>query len=331
MKEKKSQVRLFPVIMILLLAPVMGELLSGSAPPAEYFQPTTFILLTLLYGMGALVIRETVQRWGGGWLAILLLGFAYGVFEEGIVVHSFFDPTWMDLGLLATYGRWAGINWVWAIALTIFHGVVSIWIPITLTEMLFPQTRGTQWLNHRGYIVAVILLSLNVILAPLFVQQYTIAGYISSAAAIILLFLAARKASNMKGSVDSEKSVRNVNIIIFGFLMMAALIAGMWILPELSISWPLTFLFMSALPWVSIIWLRRKGIDAWGDVRRWSLCFGLTLPWLLLAVISELDNSNRPDDTSGMILTALVFILFLLGLKIAVGIREYVMEENKNE
>lgn len=312
----KKKARWLPVVMLVVLAPVMGELLSGSAPPAEYFQPMTFTLLTLLYGMGALVIRETVRRWGGGWLAILLLGFAYGIFEEGIVVHSFFDPTWMDLGLLATYGRWLGINWVWTIALTIFHGVVSISIPISLTEMFFPQYSDTPWLRRRGYIAAIVLFFLNTILAPLFVQQYSILGYIASAVAMVILFLAARKVSGREGTASDLINFNQGGIIIFGFLLMVALIAGMWILPALSIPWPMTFLFISALPWVAVAWLRKKGIKRWQGIQRWCLIFGLTLPWLLLAVTSELDNASRPDDTSGMILIALCFTIFLFLVRV---------------
>jgi len=312
----KKKARWLPVVMLVVLAPVMGELLSGSAPPAEYFQPMTFTLLTLLYGMGALVIRETVRRWGGGWLAILLLGFAYGIFEEGIVVHSFFDPTWMDLGLLATYGRWLGINWVWTIALTIFHGVVSISIPISLTEMFFPQYSATPWLRRRGYIAAIVLFFLNTILAPLFVQQYSILGYIASAVAMVILFLAARKVSGREGTASDLINFNQGGIIIFGFLLMVALIAGMWILPALSIPWPMTFLFISALPWVAVAWLRKKGIKRWQGIQRWCLIFGLTLPWLLLAVTSELDNASRPDDTSGMILIALCFTIFLFLVRV---------------
>ena len=316
MMDMKKKARWLPVVMLVVLAPVMGELLSGSAPPAEYFQPMTFTLLTLLYGMGALVIRETVRRWGGGWLAILLLGFAYGIFEEGIVVHSFFDPTWMDLGLLATYGRWLGINWVWTIALTIFHGVVSISIPISLTEMFFPQYSDTPWLRRRGYIAAIVLFFLNTILAPLFVQQYSILGYIASAVAMVILFLAARKVSGREGTASDLINFNQGGIIIFGFLLMVALIAGMWILPALSIPWPMTFLFISALPWVAVAWLRKKGIKRWQGIQRWCLIFGLTLPWLLLAVTSELDNASRPDDTSGMILIALCFTIFLFLVRV---------------
>ena len=63
----------WPIITLLILAPATGELLSGSAPPAEFFNPFTFLLLTALYGSGALLIREAARRWVQGWASILLL------------------------------------------------------------------------------------------------------------------------------------------------------------------------------------------------------------------------------------------------------------------
>ena len=108
-----------PAIMLFLLAPLIGELLSGSAPPVEFFNPFGFILLTALYGSGAVVMRELRVRWNKGVGTTLLLGAAYAVIEEGLMVASFFNPEWSDLGQLSVYGRWFGVNWVWVVMLTI--------------------------------------------------------------------------------------------------------------------------------------------------------------------------------------------------------------------
>jgi len=84
---------------------MIGELLSGSAPPTEFFNPIVFLLLASLYGSGAIVVRELKIRWKKDIRAVLLLGAAYGILEEGLMVKSFFDPGWMDLGILGTFGR----------------------------------------------------------------------------------------------------------------------------------------------------------------------------------------------------------------------------------
>ena len=46
------------------------------------------------------------------------------------MVKSWFDPHWVDLGIFGSYGRLAGVNWVWAAGLTIYHAIYSIGLPI---------------------------------------------------------------------------------------------------------------------------------------------------------------------------------------------------------
>jgi hypothetical protein len=113
--------RFVPVLLLFFLSPIVGELISGSSPPVEFFQPLSLLMLSALYGSGAVLVREFTVRWRKGWPTIFILGLAYGILEEGLMVKSFFDPSWMDLGLLGTYGRWAGVNWVWSLDLTIYH------------------------------------------------------------------------------------------------------------------------------------------------------------------------------------------------------------------
>ncbi len=141
--------RLPPALLLFIIAPVFGELFSGSSPLNEFVNPVTFITLALLYGGGAVIARELVVRWRKGWFSLLLLGFAYGIYEEGLLVQSFFDPAWMDLGNLATYGRVAGVNWVWTVHLTIFHALISIAASVAFVEILYPQRRSTSWVTSR--------------------------------------------------------------------------------------------------------------------------------------------------------------------------------------
>lgn len=80
-----------PALALWLIAPIFGELFSGSLPLNEYLSPLTILTMGMLYGSGAILIREIVTRWQKGWGSLLLLGMAYGIYEEGLVVrcHSF--------------------------------------------------------------------------------------------------------------------------------------------------------------------------------------------------------------------------------------------------
>ncbi len=137
------------ILTLSLLSPVLAELLSGSSPPLEFFNPVSFLFLWGFYGAGVLIVHELWVRWGGGYMRLMLLGFAYGIFEEGLAIKSWFDPGWMDLGVFATYGRIWGINSMWAVWLTVFHSVMSISAPIIVFGAYFPGYREKSLLSDR--------------------------------------------------------------------------------------------------------------------------------------------------------------------------------------
>lgn len=139
-----------PAAVLFLLSPLVGELLSSSSPLPGFL--IAWLPLAVLYGCGVLLIREARVRWSLGWPAVFILGAAYGIVEEGIVVRSFFDPGWKDLGLLAEYGRAGGVNWTWAHLLTLFHSAVSIAAPILAVEVAFPWRRTESWIGRRGLV-----------------------------------------------------------------------------------------------------------------------------------------------------------------------------------
>lgn len=144
--------RIPPALALWLIAPVFGELFSGSTPLNEYLSPFTFLILGMLYGSGAILIRELIIRWRKGMPSLLLLGMAYGVYEEGLVVRSFFDPNWMDLDKLGTYGRFGGVNWVWLEHLTIFHAFISIAASICFVEIFYSDRRNERWVGPHGMV-----------------------------------------------------------------------------------------------------------------------------------------------------------------------------------
>ena len=142
-----------PVLALLLLAPTIPELLTGSTPITELVvAPIQFAIgfagIVGMYGCGALLIREFAVKFQKGWGSVLLLGAAYGIAEEGLSVHTFFEPAGQPpVGLLGAYGHAFGVNWLWALGLTAFHAVYSIALPILLTQLWFPEVKSTRWLD----------------------------------------------------------------------------------------------------------------------------------------------------------------------------------------
>lgn len=142
-----------PVLALLLFAPAIPELLTGSTPISRlWFDPfgfaVSFGLDIGLYGTGALLIREFVVNYRRGWASVLALGAAYGIAEEGFAVHTFFERSGTPVGLLGSYGHAFGVNWLWALGLTVFHATYSIALPVLLVGLWFPAVRGVRWLDR---------------------------------------------------------------------------------------------------------------------------------------------------------------------------------------
>ena len=156
-----------PAIALLLLAPSIPELLTGSTPISNLvLNPPAFAVSFLgdvgLYGTGALLIREFAVAYRKGWASILLLGAAYGIAEEGFAVHTFFQTSGPPVDALGSYGHAFGVNWVWALGLTAFHATYSIALPILLTYLWFPEVRERRWLD-RGLVGLVAFVYLFVV------------------------------------------------------------------------------------------------------------------------------------------------------------------------
>ena len=316
--------RVWPAVLTLfLLAPIVGEVLSGSTPPLSFINPVTFLLETGLYGSGAIVVRELVRRRGLGWASILLLGAAYGILEEGLVVTSWFNPYWPDLGVLVHYGRLFDVSWVWAFGLTTYHAVVSITIPIILTETLFPHLAARPWLRRRGLILFSIWLALISLFSLLLFgflefrkQGYMhppLAYFIALALAVACVWLALR----MRPSTPSAPSTRNVpRLWQLRLLALATTILfffDLWAMPNL-VPFPLVPIalvigLVALATWVLRRWARRAG---WGAQHRLALAFGVITFFVLLSPLTEffvLPHTGK--NPAGLIV---VECLFLLGL-----------------
>jgi len=251
-----------------------------------------------------------------------VLGLAYGIVEEGLMVKSFFDPNWMDLGLLGVYGRWAGVNWVWSLELTLFHAVFSIAIPILLVELLFPDRRDESWVSRRGMFGLNILLWGDVVFGYLALTPYRppFVPYILAILAVIGLCLLAKR---MPASWAKPNGLHNASKPwkpgFLGFIATVIFFIIAWVLPNVDVPVAVTMGAMLLLAAVVLGLLRlMSGDGAWGDTHKLALVSGALMFFILLGPLQQLDT-QRVDNTSGMALVGLVAIvcLFLLSRKVA--------------
>lgn len=145
-----GRVRWYATVSLIMLAATLAEFLTGSTPlPVIVAYPIGFVFNVGLYGGGALLIREASVRWRKGWGAVLLLGGAYAVGEEGFAAKTMINPNSPIIGN-QQYSHWIGINWVPLVALTIFHAAFSITVPILLVDLIYSETKGRRLLGNLG-------------------------------------------------------------------------------------------------------------------------------------------------------------------------------------
>lgn len=301
-----------------MLSPTVAELLSGSAPPIEFFNPLGFVILASLYGSGAILARELTLRWRKGCLSLFLLGAAYGVIEEGLMVKSFFDPAWPDLGVLGVLGRWMEINWVWAEMLIVYHAVFSIVIPVLLVELAYPSQRKERWVGGRGLGGFVILLAGVVFLGYFAMTPYRppLPQYLSAVTLAIFFIFLAWKVPSEDGRQGSTNSHGPTSFFTTGLLGTTGFFIVFWVLPNLLP--PLGIMLLGGfLVFGFARFLKRLKLKGCDDLHQFALISGGLAFFIFLAPLQELDKT-RTDNPWGMGLVGLAFLvgLLLLGWRI---------------
>jgi hypothetical protein len=312
--EKKNR---WAVVVLFLLAPALAEMLTGSAPPVEFLNPASFAIMTVLYGSGAILIRELRVRWKKGyWPTVFILGAAYGIIEEGLTCKSFFNPEWQDLGILGTYGRWAGVNWVWSLDLTVFHTVFSITIPIFIVELLFPEQREARWLGRLGMTAFWLLLVAITVFGFLAFPYYpSFLHVLPTIGVVAALFLLARSLPAPQPTQKQGWLLWPICFTMVGFGVTVFFFVAHWILPELGLpvwlTMTVTILWLIATVW-AVRAMSRGG--SWNDKHKLALITGALLFWTLLAPLQEMDP-KRLDDTAGLTVVAFLVLLLLVWLR----------------
>lgn len=146
-----------PIWTLLLLAPFIGEVLSGSTRTSILF---VFIPEVMVWGIGALYCRELTRRWRAGSVSLLFLGMALSVAEEFLIQQTSLAPLPFP-GAHWDYGRIWGINLVYLLFMLGYESVWIVLVPVQVTELLFPRKASEPWLRPRGTIAACIFFLLG--------------------------------------------------------------------------------------------------------------------------------------------------------------------------
>jgi hypothetical protein len=316
-----------PSVTLAILAPLIAEVLSGATKLSVLF---ALIPEILVWGCGALLIREAARRWRAGWTSMLLLGLGLSIAEEFVIQQTSLAPLPFP-GALVHYGRAWGVNWIYFLFMLGYESVWVVLVPIQVTELLFRSRRDAPWLRNRGLIVAAFLFLVGSRIAwyawiqrvrpmifhlPPYHPGARIIGI--GVLAILLLSVLAYFARCMgTGRPNPARGAPPAWLVLvltfavgfpFGGLM------GFVFAPkEPHIAFGVVM--GGGIAWAALVYLllgRLTHSASWSDMHRWALTFGATL--FCMATGFSGSSSWKPIDFYGKVVLNLLAVagFFLL-------------------
>lgn len=306
--------RLTPALVLLLLSPFIGEVMSTSTPPLSIlFNPLGDLFLFGLYGCGAILIREIAFLWRKGWPSIVALGASYGIIEEGLMCKSFFDPGWGDMKLHGAYGRLLGVNWVWTLELTLFHAAFSIGAAILLVWLAFPAMRDRRWVGNSTLVACGVIFLFVVVFGHYFITPYrpgiALSGLalVAAAALIGVAWLLPRPSHRAIARIMPGPLL----LFLAGFGWTLVLFLLDWALRGLGITPVISFglMLIHGLVGLAILaWLFRKGAF-FTDRHKLALVAGGLSFFVLLDLLFEFAGVPGMS-LAGLAMLALIVVLW---------------------
>lgn len=282
--------RTAPAVTLAVPAPVIAEVLMGSTRLSFIF---VLVPEIMVWGCGALMIREAVRLWKGGGTSLVLLGLALAVAEEWVIQQTSLAPfAWP--GASVNYGRVWGVNWVWFLIMLGYECVRVTLVPVQVTELIFSKRRKERWLSNGGFIATGIVFLVGSLLAwflwtPIArPKTYHVPMYQPPAEQLILgvlMIVALVLAAYALRKVGTAKNVERWTPPTWAAFVSALLLAVPWFWLMKFIfggktNWPfwvpiaLGVIWGAAAWWIVQGWATARG---WNDRCRWALVFGATI------------------------------------------------------
>jgi hypothetical protein len=134
------------ILLLLLITPFLTELLTNNIPARHFTEPELFLTLALLVYGPVLIFREIAVRWHLNLCGLILLGLAYGIYNEGLLGKTFFQ-THLPNPAFDNYGVVWNINLTWGIVIIIFHAFFAFLFPLIIIYNIFPSSAAKTWIS----------------------------------------------------------------------------------------------------------------------------------------------------------------------------------------
>ena len=318
--------RWLAALTLIILSPLVAEYLLGSLPVAML--PILPVMM-LMYGTGAVLVRDIVRRTGKGWPSLILLATAYGFIEEGLTDQSLFNPNYLHLRLL-DFGfiPALGTSPVWAIYVLGLHMFWSISAPVGLTECLFPAKRTTPWLGPIGTGVVAVLFLAGLGLVGVFTYKHM--PFMATPAEIVgtLIIIAALVAAALLWPASKAPTAgaapHPVVLFLVGFVPGSLFVASEFYGRHLlHVTWPgaVALLAGCELLALGLMVVLTRG-RTWTNAQRFALTAGALGVYVWFGFPTDLVLHGRADLPGHAVLVALFLVIVAAaGLK-AIRFRE---------
>jgi len=315
-----------PVAALLFMSPLVGEYLLGSLPASMI---ALLPLMMALYGAGAVLIREIARVTGGGWASIVLLAIAYGLFEEGFVTQSLFNPDYLHLRLL-DFGFLPALGTAlpWALFVVSIHVVWSITVPIAMIESAFPSQREQPWLGPWGRTGFALMFTAGATLIALFSYrqvpfvaspaQWAVTGALIVALCVIAIRLP-RPSSTPAGRAPHV-------LLLFGASFLAGsafMLAGRRAETAWHLSWEAVVALSLGIEaaFAALVFAWTRG-GRWDEPRRFALMAGGFLVYAWIGFETDISLHGESDLAGHAVIAALLCaVLVTIGVRVRRGIR----------
>ena len=295
------------ILTLILIIHFLTELLKYNIPVNAFFNPITFLVLIIIYGVAVLILRELSVRWNLGVVGIIILGLAYGIYNEGIIAKTLLMTTTVPLA--ESYGHYSlflGINFAFALAILTWHAFHSVLFPILIINYLFPKSRNEIWLNNFWLsIISVIIIGFGVLF--FFTVSITIHWiYLIIFYLIIISLVLLSKFTKSKLELKHEKV--GLKPVVFGVLFIVIYFVGLHALGSMKSQIHILYIYFTIviLSFYKILklknWLSLKPLLLFG--------FGSYLLHVLLLIFKGLKTGAFDMLITGIIL----FTIFLVSI-----------------
>jgi hypothetical protein len=303
-------------LVLAVLAPLCAEVSLGTVPLRMAW---AWLVFAPIYAAGALFLREIFRRTGGGYGNLLLLGLAYGLVEEGLVLQSLTSPHLY--GAAGWAPRLFGLNTAYTELNLVYHALFSVTIPVIIVEFLYGTT---PYLRRGGVIASGVIALLAAGLLRVSVPPSEDPGYTMPLAAVVIVAVLAatmvllglrlrlHPARRWMPSRTVVVAVPRIAVVAVGAAVAAfAFLALIW--PFAGATQPLfTHGDWALLPMAGAALIVAAALYAawtvnWAARDLVAACFGALVGHTLFGLIG---NAGTPADRVFLALVALLTALF---------------------